>query len=132
MRHQENKPFRRFIGIDFLLNAAALIGAGIIINITNQSMSFGGLMSLFLLLILVPYFVVTALVLILLLLYIKKNKWKLDMAAFALQIVAPILWLLLMNALNSGGSWFEIIMVVQIIAGIIGLLLRVLEEKGTE
>lgn len=82
-------------------------------------------MALFELLILVPYFLATSIVLILLLLYIKKDRSKLDMAAFVLQAVAPILWLLIMNALNPGGSWFEAIMILQIIAGITGFVLRI-------
>ncbi len=125
MRHQSNKPFRWFIWIDILLNAAALIAAANIIYITNRALSFGGLMALFELLILVPYFLATSIVLILLLLYIKKDRSKLDMAAFVLQAVAPILWLLIMNALNPGGSWFEAIMILQIIAGITGFVLRI-------
>ncbi len=130
MRRQSNKPLRWFIAIDIFLNAAALIGTASIIYTTYRGLSFGGLMALFLLLILVPYFFTTAIVLLLLLLYIKKKSWKLNMAAFALQILAPILWLVITNAFNSGGSWFEMIMILQIVAGIIGFLLRSPGREG--
>lgn len=94
-------------------------------------MSFGGFMALFMLLLLVPYFFATALVLLLQILYIKRNSWKLILGAFALQISAPIMWVLFANAMESVG-WREFVMTVQSIAGILGILLWFVHGKHNQ
>lgn len=130
MKKQGDRPIQKHLYLDVLLNLAALAGATYMIYMTNQYMSFGGFFSLFLLLILVPYFLVTIISLVLLLLHIKKNTRRLDMVAFVLQIAAPIPWLLLLGAFHSGGSWFEMILILQIIAGIMSFLLRTPGGEG--
>lgn len=132
MKSQGSRLFRWFIVIDILLNALVLIGAANMIYSTYQYLSFGGFMALFELLLLGPFFFATAFVQFLLILYIKENHSpKMVLAAFVLQLAAPILWVLFAYAMETVG-WLESIMTVQSIVGILGILLWLVKGRKNQ
>ncbi|GFI61058.1 hypothetical protein IMSAG049_00211 [Clostridiales bacterium] len=108
-----------FLKADFFLNALILICTSILIRETYDGMSFGGFMALFMLLILIPYFFVSILILIML----NSKNIRLWQIACILQIICPAPWILLVYSFEHSASWFEIIMIIQMIVGIAGLLL---------
>lgn len=116
------KSIRMYMAAAALINVTALVGAAVTLHIINGYMPFGGFASLFFLLILTPYLLATAAIVILLLLMRRKKPGPFLIACI-LQALAPIPWLAVSGALGAKGAWFELAMILQIAAGISGLLL---------
>lgn len=125
MKKRNGNSIRRYIILDALLNMAALAGAAVVIGITDRYMPFAGFGSLFLLVVLIPYFLAASAVVALLLLYLRRDKPAFFLTACILQVIIPVPWLALSDALGSKGSWFEMLLILQIMAGILGLLLKI-------
>lgn len=89
---------------------------------TADGLSFGGFFVLFMLVVLGIYFLALIGSLFLLPLSIRSGKVRYAAIAAVLHILTPIPWLKLVRAFEYPFSWFEILMIVGMIAGAVVLV----------
>ncbi len=113
----------KFLCINFLLHVIALVYVAFIIYETNKYMYFAGFGSLFILILLIPYFLILFHIMLLLLLSIKFKQNMLMVVTLILQIICSLFWILMVYLFQSAISWFEVVILFQIITAITILLL---------
>lgn len=128
---QNTKYIKCFLGIDFLLYSIIFIRVAFILYEANKYMSFAGFGSLFVLILLIPYFIMLIHILVLLLLSIMLKKTILVVVTMILQIICSLLWIGILYLFQSAISWFELVMILQIIVSI-AVLCLLLENKSVK
>ncbi len=129
MQKQNTNYIKIFLCVDFLLNIIILVCIAFIIYETNKYMYFAGFGSLFMLILLIPYFVILFSNILLLLLAIKFKKRVTIIIALVLQMICSLLWILIIHLFRSAISWLEFMMILQMIT-IITILLLLWENRG--
>ncbi len=120
----------KFLCINFLLHMIALVYVAFIIYETNKYMYFAGFGSLFILILLIPYFLILFHIMLLLLLSIKFKQNMLIVVTLILQIICSLFWILMVYLFQSAISWFEVVILFQIITAIT-ILLFIWENHNT-
>ncbi len=129
MQKQNTNYIKIFLCVDFLLNIIILVCIAFIIYETNKYMYFAGFGSLFMLILLIPYFVILFSNILLLLLAIKFKKRVTIIIVLVLQMICSLLWILIMHLFQSAISCLEFMMILQIITTIT-ILLLLWENRG--
>ena len=111
-----------FLWADLALVVILLCCTTYMIRDMADGLSFGGFFILFVLVVLGIYFLALIGSLFLLPLTIRSGKVRFAAIAAVLQILTPIPWLKLIRAFEYPFSWFELLMIVGIIAGAVVLL----------
>ncbi len=129
VQKQYTNYIKIFLCVDFLFNIIILVCIAFIIYETNKYMYFGGFGSLFMLILLIPYFVILFSNILLLLLAIKFKKRVTIIIVLVLQMICSLLWILIMHLFQSTISCLEFMMILQIITTIT-ILLLLWENRG--
>lgn len=130
MQKQNTKYIKIFLCIDIVLSIIMISYVAFAIYETKKYMYFAGFASLFMLLLLKPYFIILLQCVVLLLLSIVLKKRIPMVVALILQIVCCLVWLLTVYLLHSGISWFEFLLLLNMIIEVAIVLL--LWESRTE
>ena len=117
------KNIKIFILVNVILNILSMIATGIMLYLANRYMSFSGFGSLFILILIIPYFLVLIAIILLIMLSVKIKKNFVMVIALIMQIVSPIPYLFISYLFGGNISIFEFLMAMQIINGIIGLIM---------
>ncbi|NDO46347.1 hypothetical protein [Clostridium sp. MD294] len=129
MQKQNIEYIKYFFGIDFLLHNIIIVGVAFILYEANKYMSFAGFASLFVLILLIPYVIVLIHILVLLLLSMILKKTILVVIAMILQIICSLLCIGILYLFQSAISWFELVVILQIIVAIV-ILCLLLENRN--